>query len=54
MQATKNRLRKYARKKRLAFASRNPKLMDYLTLYWRYHHKVCGPPKPLWKEPHEH
>lgn len=44
------RLRKFARKKRLAFRSRNPRLERYLTLYWRYWRRVYGPHERLWND----
>lgn len=51
MTSDRRRLRKYARKKRRAFASRNPRLEAYLILYWRYHHRVHGPVASLWEDP---
>lgn len=51
MNSNQRRLRKYRRKKAVAFRSGNPKLSRYLTLYWRYHMKVHGPPIHLWGTP---
>lgn len=52
MASDPHRLRKYARKKRMAFASRNPELNRYLTLYWRYWHRLYSPHLCLWKDVH--
>lgn len=49
MSSDLHRLRKYARKKHMAFASRSPRLGDYLALYWRYWHRVYGQHVPLWR-----
>ncbi|UTU10276.1 hypothetical protein CcrRB23_gp414 [Caulobacter phage RB23] len=51
MTTDQSRLLKYRRKKAVAFRSGNAKLSKYLTLYWRYHWKVYGPPIHLWGTP---
>lgn len=48
MSSAEHRLAKYARKKRMAFKSGNPRLSDYLILYWRYWHKVYDGHVSLW------
>lgn len=51
MRSAEARLRKYRRKKLMAFRSRSPELPRYLALYWRYHHSVYGDPVHLWGTP---
>lgn len=42
------KLNRLQRMKPRKFRTRNPKLEWYLTLYWRYWHRVYGKHIPLW------
>jgi hypothetical protein len=43
-----HRLRKYRRKKMMAFKSHNPRLDHYLQMYWNYSAHVHGHLGPSW------